>query len=231
MTPSMATLHSVVTWIVTSIFGAGLLLALTENIKELLKQRGANTLLVRSLDALPKQLHWERLRGLWWLWAIFGLSGGVALALWLSPFLVGQPSVPPVPVVAKPNPLHDAAPKWRLAQSLNDLSSKMPAKCDVVIVRYQMPYSETYSDDIKEVLTTIDWKFREAFATEELPRGLSLKGFETGLSRTCLDALKQRFDNDLEPSPYVPAIWIKTATKYMSECSGQCVEIDIGNAP
>jgi hypothetical protein len=29
-------------------------------------------------------LSWERLRGLWWLWSILGLSGGVAFALWLS---------------------------------------------------------------------------------------------------------------------------------------------------
>jgi hypothetical protein len=32
---------------------------------------------------------WERLRGLWWLWSIFGLSGGIALALWLIPLITG----------------------------------------------------------------------------------------------------------------------------------------------
>ena len=31
---------------------------------------------------------WERLREVWWLWSLVGLSGGIALALWLSPFLV-----------------------------------------------------------------------------------------------------------------------------------------------
>jgi hypothetical protein len=64
--------------------------------KELLKQRGINTLFVRLLDALPKKLQntfrWERLRSLWWLWSIFGLSGGVALALWLTPVVVGHPA-------------------------------------------------------------------------------------------------------------------------------------------
>ena len=66
------------------------MLIITENVKELLKQRGANTLLIRVLDQLPKTwqayFRWQRLRGLWWLWSIFGLSGGVALALWLLPF-------------------------------------------------------------------------------------------------------------------------------------------------
>jgi hypothetical protein len=87
------------------------------------------------------------------------------------------------------------------------------------IVRYQLPYSETYSDDIKEVLGVIEWKFHEAFATEELPRGLSLRSFESGLSRTCLDALK-RLNNDVQPAPNPPWSWIETATKYMAECSG-----------
>jgi hypothetical protein len=84
-----------VTWAATSIFAilsAGFLLALSENFIELLKQRGGNQILVRLLDALPKKLQdnfrWERLRGLWWLWSIFGLSGGVALALWGTPMIV-----------------------------------------------------------------------------------------------------------------------------------------------
>src|SRR5437899_2743998 len=35
---------------------------------------------------------WERLRALWWLWSIIGLSGGVALVLWLTPLLIGPPT-------------------------------------------------------------------------------------------------------------------------------------------
>jgi TolA-binding protein len=30
---------------------------------------------------------WQRLRGMWWLWAIFGLSGGIVSALWLAPLI------------------------------------------------------------------------------------------------------------------------------------------------
>ena len=108
MTPFMETLRSVVTWVVTSIFGiltASFVLAFNENIKELLKQRGAHTILVRFLDALPEKLQdkwrWERVRGLWWLWAIFGLSGGVTLSLWLSPLLLSPSFIPPPPVIAQ----------------------------------------------------------------------------------------------------------------------------------
>jgi hypothetical protein len=61
-------------------------LAVTENIKEMSKQRGVNTLLVSLLDKLPTELQVTLgyLR-LWWVWLIFGLITGVALALWLIP--------------------------------------------------------------------------------------------------------------------------------------------------
>jgi hypothetical protein len=98
----METLRTVVTWVGTSIFGilaACLVLALTENFKELLKQWGATTFLIHLWDALPKNwrdaLRWERLRALWWLWSIFGLSGGVSLALWLTPQILGPTSPTP----------------------------------------------------------------------------------------------------------------------------------------
>ena len=38
-----------------------------------------------------EEWRWERLRGMWWLWAIFGLSGGVAVTLWwLTPSVNGM---------------------------------------------------------------------------------------------------------------------------------------------
>jgi hypothetical protein len=170
---------------------------------------------------------WGRIRAVWWLWWIFGISGGVALGLWLSPLLV-SPQPPEIPL---PNPLHDDATKWRLARNLHYLLSKIPEKCEAVIVRYQGPYSETYADDLKEVLTAIDWKYHEVFAGDELPRGLTLRSFEGGLSRACLDILKQRFNNDINPAPNPSWSWIETPTRYMIDCTGKCIEIDIGNDP
>src|SRR6266481_6301653 len=87
--------------VATSLFGFITLAIVTAfisaNVRELARQRGWDTFLVRWWDALPEQwrdeLRWERLRGLWWLWSIFGLSGGIALALWLTPFLsLGLPN-------------------------------------------------------------------------------------------------------------------------------------------
>jgi hypothetical protein len=92
----METIRTVVTWIF-GILSIAALLALTENFKELLKQWGGNTLLVRIIDKLlPVSWHntlsWKYLRALWWLWLIFGVSGGVAIALWLTPFLSASSS-------------------------------------------------------------------------------------------------------------------------------------------
>jgi hypothetical protein len=82
--------RSLGTWIF-GVLMAVIVLVLTENFKELIKQRGGNTLLVRWLDRLPKSwqnwLSWQRLHGLWWLWLVFGVSGGFAISLWLTPFL------------------------------------------------------------------------------------------------------------------------------------------------
>jgi hypothetical protein len=193
---------------------------ISANVRKATDKHGWDNFLVRWTE----NWSWEHLRRVWWLWSMLGLSGGIALTLWLSPFLRGQP----------PNPIHDAATKWKIARNLHDISTNEPAlsnNCEVVIVRHPLLYSEMYSNDIKEVLKVVGWKVHEALATEPLQRGLSLISFERGLSRTCLDALKQRFDNDTQPAPRVDWHWIEIATKHMAECAGQCVEIDIGNDP
>jgi hypothetical protein len=54
---------------------------ISANVRKLADKNGWDNFLVRGTD----KLRWERVRGLWWLWSIFGLSGGVALALWVNP--------------------------------------------------------------------------------------------------------------------------------------------------
>ena len=92
------TIRAVATWLFGFIAAAIVTAFISANVRELARQRGWDTFLVHWWDALPDQwrdeLRWERLRRLWWLWSIFGLSGGVALALWLTPLLV-----PPVPAM------------------------------------------------------------------------------------------------------------------------------------
>jgi hypothetical protein len=90
-------IRAVATWIFGFILAAIVTAFISANVRELARQRGWDTFLVRWWDALPPQLRdalrWERLRGLWWLWAIFGLSGGVTLALWLIPLIVAAPAL------------------------------------------------------------------------------------------------------------------------------------------
>ena len=76
----------IVTFIVGSFFSA--------NIRKFASERGWDNFLTRGWDKLPQkwrdEWRWERLRGLWWLWSIFGLIGGVTLTLWLAPQIVGD---------------------------------------------------------------------------------------------------------------------------------------------
>ena len=45
--------------------------------------------------------------------------------------------------------LHDATTRQNLP------------KCSISIVRYQLPYAENMSDDLKELLTVADWTYKE----------------------------------------------------------------------
>lgn len=71
---------------ILSALASGLISA---NVRKLADKHGWDNFLVHWTE----KLRWERLRALWWLWSIFGLSGGFALALWLSPLLLGDGQV------------------------------------------------------------------------------------------------------------------------------------------
>jgi hypothetical protein len=102
--------------IATSVFGIFTFIVgsfLSANIRKLASDRGWDNLLVHGWDKLPQkwrdELRWDRLQRLWWLWFIFGGSGGAALALWLTPF-------PPKSTFLA---LEDGQ-KWRFSESLRD---------------------------------------------------------------------------------------------------------------
>jgi hypothetical protein len=80
------TLFGLLIFIIGSFFSA--------NVRKLASERGWDKGLVLLWDRLPAklrdQLRGERLLGLWWLWFIFGVSGGFALALWL-PLISTEP--------------------------------------------------------------------------------------------------------------------------------------------
>jgi hypothetical protein len=77
--------------VATSVFGfivlAMVSALISANVRKLADKHGRDNFLVRWTE----KSRWERLRGLWWLWSIFGLSGGIALTLWVIPFLPGSP--------------------------------------------------------------------------------------------------------------------------------------------
>jgi hypothetical protein len=86
--------------VATSLFGILIFIVgafASANVRKFASERGWDNGLVRLWDTLPEklrdELRWQRLRGPWWLWAIFGLSCGVALALWLAPLFAGPPTI------------------------------------------------------------------------------------------------------------------------------------------
>lgn len=144
-------------WIASAIITvllAGLVLWFNENLKELLKQWGWNTVFARYWSKLRCNLSWQHLRGLWWLW----LSGGIVLALCLTMLVFGLPTFGTPPL---PNPLHDEAAKWRVTRNIYDMSLNRNAqgykKCEIIFVRYPMPYAENYEHDLTEILRVAGW--------------------------------------------------------------------------
>jgi hypothetical protein len=91
------TLRAAATWLFGVLVTALALPFISANVRKLASERGWDNGLVRLWDALPEKfrdkLRWEHLHGLWWLWSIFGVSGGLALALWLTPLLVSRPTL------------------------------------------------------------------------------------------------------------------------------------------
>jgi hypothetical protein len=61
---------------------------ISANVRKFADKHGWDNVLVRSTE----KLRWERVRGLWWFWSIFGVSGGVALVLWVTPLVGVSPA-------------------------------------------------------------------------------------------------------------------------------------------
>jgi hypothetical protein len=104
-------LRTAATWLFGVLVTALAVPLISANVRKLASERGWDNGLVRLWDVLPEKfrdkLRWEHMRGLWWLWSIFGVSAGLALALWLPALPVG-----PRTIVAGPQA--GAAPKTEL---------------------------------------------------------------------------------------------------------------------
>jgi hypothetical protein len=170
--------------------------------------------------------------------AILFFVGGIGFDNWVRPPIVptSLSSSPPSPTfVSSPpivNPIHDEGAKWRLTKNLRYLAPNINGICEIMIVRYPSPYSEVYADDLKEILTAVGWPFKEKFAQESLPRGLSLVSTESPLAKDCNKALTQRFSNDVHLPGGIDMHWLlpQEITPYMKNCSNpmDCIQIGIG---
>lgn len=135
------------------------------------------------------------------------------------------------------NPLNDASAKLNFMQSLSDFARKnVIPKCKVLIDRYQLPYAEQFSDDLKSALTIMDWPFIENFALSEVPRGLSIENTGEVNSQKCGAAFENSFGNATNwrgGTWSVPRLETpKDSTRFiiLSGC-GNCIYVEIGNDP
>jgi hypothetical protein len=97
---------------------------------------------------------WQRLRGVWWFWSIFGLSGGVALALWFYPRIVGS-TEPPVVIHDPPSAEDIAKASAPIQKQLNAVTQQRDAAlAEIASLGHRRgessqttPAPPTYADD------------------------------------------------------------------------------------
>jgi hypothetical protein len=142
--------------------------------------------------------------------------------------------VTPPPAASMANPLHEPAAKWRLADGLSILArDKRVGKCKVYFNRYQSSYAETFYDDLKSVLTTVDWEYSEKFATGELPRGLSVTKLSGLPPYNCAENFAGALMNAASPGVLTVSatnIDMGAAPDYLRQCQN-CIVLNIGNPP
>jgi regulator of replication initiation timing len=85
LTLDLMAIRALATWLFGFIAVAVVTAFISANVRALAQRHGLDTFLIRWWDALPASFKWQSLRGLWWLWWIFGLSGGIVIASWLTP--------------------------------------------------------------------------------------------------------------------------------------------------
>ena len=102
------------------------------------------------------------------------------------------------------------------------------------IVRYQLPYAENMSDDLKELLTVADWTYKETFVSAELPRGLSFKAANNSIDPRLYICGNELLNTFRDAVTWKGGTWNVNLTYFPggtpTDCA-DCVEIDIGNDP
>lgn len=140
-----------------------------------------------------------------------------------APIPTAQPSL---------NPLHNDASRWRLVHGLSLDTPLIKGVCVAHIHHYQVPYSESFADDLKQVLDVVGWKTYQSVFLTKFPQGVSIR-VRDEISGRCAERLRSRLDGIRIAVPMietVPQEIAPTSPDFSWYCPG-CFEIRIGNEP
>jgi hypothetical protein len=136
-----------------------------------------------------------------------------------------------------PNPLHSDAVKWKLTSDLAYVSHDGGIKkCKIIINKDSTQYSETYTQDLKDILNVVNWQFDEMVSDYPLPRGMSITAVNQELAQGCAQMFSQRLSSDVKWHGAPLAVQVRWAMSnnipsHLFSCGGGCIEIGIGDDP
>jgi hypothetical protein len=204
----------------------------------------ATVIIAASILAVHESWPWLRLRGRLW----YPIPMTALLISWLSvagyafthfppePRLVAPsaPAAQPKAVDTRRNPLDSEEAKWKLVKGLHDrFTVNKVARCQITIMRYQLPYAENLSNDLKTVFGVIDWPVKEQFAAVQEERGLSIRFVpEHAGNKTSQNCASEIINSLVSAASWKGNLWRIEQIYYAEPPScADCIEIDIGNDP
>jgi hypothetical protein len=187
-----------------------------------------------------EEWRWERLRAMWWLWAIFGLSGGGALALWLTPLPFGGAVVPSSPPKSAFLGFDDGQ-KWRFSSSLRNAAFGMNANQGMpgrISCEFALGLSTNNQfvwgvwTELQPMLDLSWWRsvpVGVGGGQHQFPAGFTiLAGADKGPAFVCATALGRTLQETLAPGTPV-TVRANQVTEALTSCNNNCVELDIGD--
>jgi phosphate/sulfate permease len=177
---------------------------------------------------------WERIRAVWWLWSIFGISGGIALGLWLSPVVLGPPQQAEnteLKTLAQSN-AQDAA-KWRFTYYLRYAprsENNGLLTCKFMLVLSPGNAAWNLWVILQPMLELAHW---ESYPGPNLSRpetpfqGVTIISGENKDASACGAALGKSM-GEAFPQIHV-SFRSDQVSPALTACKNECVELDIGN--
>jgi hypothetical protein len=142
--------------------------------------------------------------------------------------LPDQQNLPPE---KRRHPLDSDSARWAMVSRLrNALETKNATRCNLSIVRYQLPYAEKLANDLKAILKVVDWPVTEKFSQSQQPRGLSIKLSEqpNRSAERCMVVLRNAISGS---TSWKGREWLVKFYYDSNQSCPECVELDIGNDP